>query len=268
VFLPSSIFADEREGEVVQRPIDEAYEEGWTKVKQFTDDEVKEACRKYNNKLIGYYDELYKVVNCERRQVTRGKSLMQRSENVKVHIVAAEIVAKIPLGAPLDSQEASHKRSCKQLEGRYVTYTFTNIFIVKGCKLRLFPDWETFQAHRKKNNTMKNEIISLTENEFFAMRRSEPIASEIDKVFGSVLSGAAGVDVIPIDEACEGVEGKDVFYYSKIYRIQNCRKREYDPEQYVKSKKGNVNLKELSSSQWLSLPEGKPMFKKKLKGEG
>lgn len=245
--------------EVVPRPVDESYEEGWTKVRQYSNSEIQAACRKYEGQLIGYYDELYKVVKCQRRQVTRGKKLMKDALNVKVHIVPADIIAKIPLGEPLDKALASSRRGCRALEGSYVTYTFTNVFLVSNCKLRVFPDWETFQSHRKRNKKMWDPILSLSEAEFFSMRKAAPIASEIDKIFGQVLSGEAGVDVLPLDEACAGVEGKDVSYYSKIYRIEKCRKREYDAEKYIRRKKGNVALKELSSSQWLSLPDGKPM---------
>lgn len=261
MIICQSVYADD---EVIKRPVDDSYEEGWTKVKQYSDKEIAETCRKYEGKFIGYYDELYKVEKCKRRAVTRGKKLMKKDANIHVDIVEPDVVAKLPIGSPLDSEEASHKRSCKEIEGHYVTYTYTNIFIVKNCKLRKFPDWETFQSHRKKNNTMSNPILALKENEFFALRQVRPIASEIDKVFEKVLTGEAGVDVIPLDEACEGVEGKDVFYYSKIYKIEKCRKREYDPELYIKTRGGKVTLKELTSSQWLSLPDGSPMEKAKI----
>ena len=89
------------EDEVVKRPVDEAYEEGWTKIRQFSKKEVSAACKKYEGKFIGYYDELYKVENCKRREVTRGKKLMKKQGNLKVHIVEPAIIAKLPQGKPL-----------------------------------------------------------------------------------------------------------------------------------------------------------------------
>lgn len=265
--LASSVFAqsDKDDGEVVPRPVDQKYEEGWTEVKKFTDAERKEICKQYEGKFIGYYQRLYKIKNCQRRSVTRNKELMSRTP-VNVLVVEPEVIAALPMGPPLDSKEASHRRSCKELEGHYVTFTFTSIYLVQKCVLKEFPDWETFQDHRKKNNRLRKPVLALKSNEFFSMKRSDrPLASVIDKVYASVLTGEAGVDVIPLDEACEGIEGKDVYFYSKIYRIQSCRKREYDPEYYVRKKDGEVKLIELSSSQWLSLPDGEPMAKSKNK---
>ena len=65
-------------------------------------------------------------------------------------------------------------------------------------------------------------------------------------------------DVIPIKQACKGLNGSFVSYVDKIYKIENCRKREIDPEYFV-SKYKNIKLKEISSNQWVSLPDGKPL---------
>ena len=65
-----------------------------------------------------------------------------------------------------------------------------------------------------------------------------------------------------MDEACHGVDGRVVSYYSRLYRIERCRKREItDTEEFLR-RLGNIERKEileLRSEQWLSLPDGAPI---------
>ena len=89
----------------------------------------------------------------------------------------------------------------------------------------------------------------------------EPMRSVVDDMFAKLLTGSAGVEIIPVDEACEGVNNMVVSYYSRLYRIERCRKREIiSPELFMKKAGRNLaKLKEMSSEQWLSLPDGEPM---------
>ena len=68
------------------------------------------------------------------------------------------------------------------------------------------------------------------------------------------------VDVIPIDEACQGLEGKYVSYYSKVYRMKNCHRHPV-PDNIIRRGKLNIS-RELTSEQWLSLPSASPLAKK------
>jgi hypothetical protein len=101
--------------------------------------------------------------------------------------------------------------------------------------------------------------MALTAREFWAMRQGRDISSIIDKDFAKLLDGSAGVDIIPVDEACKGVDGKIVTFYSRMYKIEKCRKREIDAESFTMHRKlGDVKLIELKPEQWISMPDGKP----------
>ena len=63
-------------------------------------------------------------------------------------------------------------------------------------------------------------------------------------------------DILPIDEACKGLNGTFVSYFSKIYKIQGCRKHEVDAEKFMLHYP-TYRLKEMKSEQWVSLPTGK-----------
>ena len=76
-----------------------------------------------------------------------------------------------------------------------------------------------------------------------------PFDSVLDK--GSSKVDYAKVDTIPLDEACSGLEGRYVSYYSRVYKIYKCHKRPVDPVQF--SRKVMKKPTELSSEQWLSL---------------
>ena len=93
-----------------------------------------------------------------------------------------------------------------------------------------------------------------------SLKLGKEIPSIMPAIFKKLLSGSAQVDVIPLNEACRNVNGKLVFYYTHIYKIENCRKREVDAEEYMKRHKyDRFKLPELTSEQWVSLPDGKPM---------
>ena len=97
--------------------------------------------------------------------------------------------------------------------------------------------------------------MALTAREFWAMRQGRDISSIIDKDFAKLLDGSAGVDIIPVDEACKGVDGKIVTFYSRMYKIEKCRKREIDAESFTMHRKlGDVKLIELKPEQWISMP--------------
>lgn len=231
--------------------------------RSYTRAEVQRICAKVNGKLIAYYSDFWKVVDCERRPIVDAKTVYEHMRGGQEVIdVAEEVIAALPEGEPLDwaiSKQAA--RGCRQLEGQYVTFSSVDVYFVERCKRRMFPDWATYLKHREERSDKKGEILSLSWIEFEGLASGEPIPSIIDDIFAKLLRGDAGVEVIPIDEACEGVEGKITSYYSRLYRIERCRKREVDhPEAYLKSLgMSEKHIVELRSEQWLSLPDGKPI---------
>jgi len=179
-------------------------------------------------------------------------------------VVQSPTIAKLKKGKPIFGrlQEKGKKRSCKTLTGKYITYAYTDVFYVEKCKKRQFADWATYVEHKKNLGRENEEIVVLTWDEYTELPLGPEIESIVDQEFERLLSGEAGVDVIPIDEACRGLNGKDVSYIDRIYKIQKCRKREYNAMAYsIKRGDKKLKLRELRPEQWLSLPDGKPMDK-------
>ena len=223
----------------------------------------KKECQLRNGKYLGYYDHIYYVENCTLRLVTSSKILNHvTSRGVKLQTVGHETIAMLKMGQPLTELTSNQKnqRTCKQLESKYITHSYTDIFFVSKCRKKAFPDWTTFIAHRKSTKKRKSEVLALTWGEFSRIKLGTPFESTIDSEFEKLLTGEAGIEVIPIDEACAGVNHKNVSYVDKIYRIENCSKREYDAAAFVRKRAGKpFKLKELTAEQWLSMPEGPPM---------
>ncbi len=224
--------------------------------------ERKKACGKHEGKYISYYSEIFRVENCKRRAVQDPETLSRLMRgSVNVTEVESDIIAAIPAGQPVADQGAKSRRSCKQLEGRFITFSYVDVYLVQKCKKRIFPDWETFIAFQKKRGITSgigSEVIPLTEAEFDLLQIGPEMPSSVDLEFIRQYDRSKVVDVIPIDEACRGVEGKIVSFYSKLYKIEKCRKREMDPE-VATLKNPELKPKELRPEQWNSLPDGKPL---------
>jgi hypothetical protein len=227
---------------------------------EFTKSEIAKACRKYEGKLVSVGSEIWKIAKCQRHLVHDPENLFQMSrKGTSIIAVDSQELASIPVGDTWESIQNKKIRPCSVLNGNYVTLSFTEIFFVERCVKRLIPDHETFIQHRKDRSAVKKDIISLTDAEFYSLKAGRPLNSVIDKEFAKLLDGSAGVDIIPIDEACKGVNNRFVSFYSRIYKIEKCRKREIDAELFTKSPKNRkLDLIELSADQWLSMPDGKP----------
>ncbi len=247
-------------GEIIE--VEPEDEDGYADAVVYTDKEIKAECNKYRGKYVSYYDHVYLVENCKLRELMTEKRIQLVSKaRARIYEVDGTTLAKLGLGTPITDDGSKEKvRGCKELENRYVTITYTDIYFVTGCKKRPFPDWETYMDHRKAKKKVKEEVLAVSLKEFDSLKLGPEITSVIDAEFAKVLTGEAGIEVIPVDEACRGLNGKDVSYVDKLYRIEKCRKREYDPELYLKKRRNvKIVLKELTAEQWLSLPDGKSM---------
>lgn len=231
--------------------------------KVFSRDEKRHICERYEGKLVAYYGDVWKVEKCKLRPIVDSKTVytMQRA-GIHVVDVDADVVAALVEGSPLDeSTTLETARSCKQLEGRYVTFSAVDVYFIEHCKKRLFPDWATYIKHRDRRDDKNGEILSLSLVEFDQLRSGETVPSVVDDLFTKLLTGAAGIDIIPVDEACDGLEGRLSSYYSRLYRVEHCKKREIvDPDLYLKHNGGAaLKVTEMKSEQWLSLPDGVPI---------
>lgn len=238
--------------------------------KVFSSAEVGRYCAKYAGQLIAYYGDVFQVEKCTRRRIENSKTLARMiTKGAKVHDVDGDVVAAIPEGEPLDNDLIRDTlRTCKELNKNYVSYSSVDVYYVERCKRRLMPDWTTYIKHRDERGDERGEIIALSWEEFTGIEEGQPVPSVVDDMFARLLAGEADIDIIPVDEACAGINGKVVTYYDKMYQIEKCRRREIlDPGiilQPLAMKRSK--FVELSSQQWLSLPEGAPVGKKKENG--
>ena len=238
--------------------------------KVFTRQEIQRFCEQHKGKLIAYYGEVYQVEKCTRRVIQNSKTLARMiAKGAKVSDVDGDVIAAIPEGEPLDNDFIRQSiRTCKELNGQYVSYSSVDVYFVEGCKRRLLPDWTTYINHRDVRDDERGEIMALSWEEFIALQEGTHIPSVVDDMFARLLQGDAGVDIIPVDEACEGINGKVVTYYDKMYRIEKCRKREIlNPGDVLQGfMEKATKFHELTSQQWLSLPNSAPIGKKKENG--
>ena len=240
--------------------------------KTFTMSEKKSICKRYNNGYIAYYGEVFKVEECYRRPIVNSKTVYKvLSQGVKPKNVEGDVVAALPLGAPLDYAESDKDaRSCADLENQYVTFSSVDVYFIKDCKKRKLPDWTTYLDHRTKRGEKYGAIISLSWLEFSRLDDGEPIESITDIEFRKFLQAeAASVDVLPIDEACPPVNGKYVSYYSNLYYIDRCRKSLVDPDFFFRQpENADREITEMTSEQWISIPDGPPIGPSKTAQEG
>lgn len=227
--------------------------------KSFSGKEKRAECKKYEGKYIGYYGRVFKVESCRRREIVRADAIGAiTAKGFKIIPVESDTIIKLEKGRELSLRHLANERSCKQLESQYVVTGASDIYFIKDCKKRLFPDWETYLEHKKKRNQNKKEILELSEFEFNRIPTDKPFQSILDEEYKRLLGAYKMMEIIPLDEACKGINGKFVTYYSKIYKIERCFKREVIGSIKQVMKLPTNGFKELNSEQWLSLPYGKP----------
>lgn len=243
---------DKQDNQDEDKPKNETVlDDGWSDMLKVSSSEKKKTCKKYEHKYISYYDKIYYVEGCKRKPVSEISSSM----NI-VRIDSREF-SQIQLEIP--KAKSVKKSSCKELNNRYVTEGYVYVYYVENCKLNMFPDWATYQAHLKLKGKSSENLIELDLLKYPDLKEGETYLSVVDQdktIMEHIKNDKT--DVIPLKKACKGIEGKFVSYVDKIYKIEKCQKREIDPEEFV-SKHQNVKLIELSSNQWVSIPDGKPL---------
>ena len=219
-------------------------------------------CGDLEGKYIAYYGDVYLIKNCKRYRVPKDK-IYELTKSEEIHVAESKDMQITTKGPDLDSGKQSRK--CKDLEGQYVSFAYSDVYFVKRCRKYLIPDWETAENHMRKTQGHLNktpEILSLTWEEFSQLKVANQLASVLDKEYFETMQKLKEqqVDIISQGEACEGINGKYVSYYSRVYKIERCFKRLVDGAALsrVASKK-MANIKEISSQVWISIPAGSPI---------
>ena len=224
--------------------------------KKYSPAEIKAECKKYEGSYISEYDKIFKVVACQRREVLQ-KDSTQAAElkGKKIIQVEAITIAKIPEGEKLGGDEPQELVSCQKLEGRYVLSRDERIYYINGCKKLSLPDWDTYVEHARKKGKRGQDLLEVSEESLYRIASGSAIPSILDEEYKKLLDVEKPIELIPRDEACKGLNGRFVSYYSRIYKIQACEKKPVEPTLFLQKFPG-YKLEELSSDQYISLPTG------------
>ncbi len=232
----------------------------------------KELCKVYEGKVISYFDQVFSIEKCQRKLLASeddiNKILKSKKKIVEVEPLVIAGIPEHPHNAKTQSgipSNAQKQRSCKELEGKYIYSAMGDFYIVEKCKKRQFPNWESYVAHRSKKGRARDVVLSVSDHEFYSLEDGK-IFSDTDEMDRKKMREQERmyetVDLIPIKKACQSVNGKFVSYYSKIYKVENCKKREISTDDLdLMQKISRHKIVEITSEQWLSIPDGKPLTK-------
>lgn len=226
--------------------------------------ERRNICRKYQNKYIAYYGNVFKVKGCERHTLSANETYLLTKKSISPLEIQGKVIAALPKHKP-KPQKIDKKTLCRKYNRKYVSYA-VEVYWVHNCKKHQFPDWSSYESHRGKLKQKQNALKLIKWEEFAAIEIGAPMPSVIDKEFRNQ---DVPIEILPISEACSPVAGRHVTYLDQIYFIESrlsksknyyCVKRAVDAEAYTKKHgHGKFRLKELTSSQALSIPLGKPL---------
>ena len=202
-------------------------------------------CKKYEGAYISYYDGLYQVRGCKRYDKSASAYQITRS-GVRIQQVGAEVIKQIPLANERRNQARKNKSAvCKQLEGKYVSVAFTNIYYISSCQRRVFPDWETYQEHRQRRGVaLDTLIVPISSEELQLLPAGAPMPNTAMIVKKKVSRASMA-------QRCKELENKYVSFYRHIYQIKKCKRK---PVQYDDFKQSGAAItRELTSEEWQSL---------------
>jgi len=208
-------------------------------------------CAQYEGKLVAFYSDVWIVSGCKRIPLSSDDVYHRTLKGERVVDIPAEVVRSLKES---EMKVTEKSRGCSELNGHYISLDFDEIWFVESCNRRRFPDWMSFSQHR---GGLEKEIpiMQVTWKEFKNIKEGKEFASVYDV---KLEDNFKDVDVIPVNEACRGIEGKFVYFYSRIYKIEKCARRSLDPEMFTKNHP-DLSPKELTAEQWISLPLGSPM---------
>ena len=215
----------------------------------------KRICRKFEGKYIGFYNDIFKIKSYKKHPIDYPKLTLKEKKNLQVTRVDAEEFSAFS-EAKKSSSVKNSKQACKAYEGSYLSSDGTEFYRVSSCKLRRFPDHESFVRYRRKRGHIKREIYMLSQDQLDSIRPGPDFPSVLDREFADFLPTEKDVEIISESEACKGLKGKVVSYLAKIYEINSkCEKVQIDASSYTRLKKKRPIFKELSSEEYASLQE-------------
>lgn len=217
-------------------------------------EEKRKVCRKYESKMISFSGEIFKVENCRRRPVDSKEVYAWQKKGKPIIDVDATPIRLLESKKPRP-YGTSKVRTCKQLEGKFVTFSFTDVYLVKKCLLQRFPDWASYLSFQDRAGRKNEKILALTIEEFTKLKVGRELPTVLVE---EQYSQDEPLEILAVSDACEGINGRFVSYYSRLYKIDRCRKRPVDAAAFTRTKSKPRKIIEITSQQWLSLPSGDP----------
>ena len=184
-------------------------------------------CHQYNGKLVSYYDNTFIIKNCERVPIDHHTLNQHLKAGKTVIPITNKIINLIPLQKPSPQPQKAPLR-CQDLEGNYVTTDHEDVYYIKGCKKKRFPDWHSYRAHRFKHDLHTAKFLFITDRDLIRLRSRHDFPSVLpadnDKIITAPPPSAT--------EVCAELEAQFVAYYSRLYYIDNCKRRPVDTIQF------------------------------------
>lgn len=252
----------------------------------------QEACAILEGKVVTYYDTASFVSGCVQRPIEDADLLNELvyKQRKTVAEVPAHIYRMIPFGEPWvgkQLQGITTSKVCRELNGRYVTSTGTDYFIIENCKKRAFSSYVELQAHNKRNAP----VLTVSPEQLDKLDDGKSIEGSYDREVGalyrivgdSALSplGSADGRAKPVRSAedlealpdsagkgdkidgkklCKQFNNKVISFYSQLFYITNCQKRplkELPISIQQRFSEQGVNITDMTSAQVEAIPTGK-----------
>ena len=255
-----------------------------------------EACKAFEGKIVTYTDQTSLVTSCKQRLIEDPELLNElvHSQNKQVIEVPASVYRLMPFGEPFNrtdsfsTRKTSNKKitadECESLNDHYITVSGMNYYYVESCKKRAFSDFSELQAH----NRGKSTIVSITPELFYRIPNGagmKPQANDEAKILYKIDGGVAWSRLdrkegenVPSDspeslnkihqkskervnkaQLCTKFNRKIVSFYSQIYFIDDCKKRNIKelsiPLQQKIAEHGGIT--DLTPEQIAAIPNGK-----------
>lgn len=238
-------------------------EEGYVQGQETSAVDKKSICKKFEGKYISHYDKVYRVKACSAFEMSDQDELyelMQKKSVTPIVVDAETMRALVKKTVPNGLGKKS--RTCKELEKKYVTLDGLDIYYIESCKKRLFLDYQSFNEHREKasERSAAHRIVEKIDyKEFKSLKLGEDMTSVLNKEYAQYLRsrGQKEIEIISVEEACTGLEGKIVSYTDRLYKIEKCHKVQLDASEFTRKNPDRTYV-EISSEVWISLPDALP----------
>lgn len=225
-----------------------------------------EACRRFEGKLIAFYDQTALIQKCKMRLIEDPLLLnaVRKQNEGKIQDVPASVYRLFPMGEPIREGDikgiermlgfAEVGLRCDDLNGDYVTANGTDFYFVENCKKRRFKSYAGLEEHNRSKRTVR----ALAPSQLAELKDGKEMPNEgldvadvwfqIDGDAGWHRGAATGDqkpmlpdsperlrevarqqrDPVKARALCGEVQGKVVSFYHQLYFVDQCQLRVID----------------------------------------